>query len=324
MKNFSYTAKDETGSLTYGCVKAVDRVAALQELKTKGLVPIEVLEGNLPANAYKRLNMQPRVLTLAVVLIAVTAAVILVYVGIKTKMPAPEKALVSDKNEAKVPPLVSPQEESKPVPAEAPVVPVAEPQTAVPVRQTAVPEARSVRPRAVAHAAATAEQPKKPIRGAQKRLADAIEKGLPTEPLFKHETESILAFYTRPGEPVPPHPLPDNIEEAARRALAEDIVVTDADTPEQEQEKEMVAWLKEYLRQHLASGGTAKDFFEQLQVRQEEESKLFLEARAILGDIHREGNTEATMAAHKALNETLKEKGIAPLPLPGGLRKQAK
>lgn len=317
MKNFNYTARDKAGALKKGSLTVVDRKVALLELKKLGFVPLSVTEGNGPKKACY-LNL-PRLLLAVAGIILVLATVVIMTTRKTPKQPVQNKAVVQAKNRvAKMP--------TKKMVTAMPDMedPAHETTTSVPVQPPVQPTLGDTR--VVTDADVDVAQPvqKKPIRGAQKRLAEALEKGLPVEPLFKHETESMLAFYVRPGEPVPPHPLPENIEEEARKALAENIVVTNEDTPEQEQEKELVAWMKEDMRKYLAKGGTAKEFFEVMQTRQEEEAKLFMEARSVLGDINREGNTDATMEAYKALNEALKEKGIVPLPLPGSLRRQMK
>jgi len=144
----------------------------------------------------------------------------------------------------------------------------------------------------------------------------------PKEPLFKREAEQMLALYVQPGMTVPPTPFGVGFEEDALVALAEDIVVTAEDLPEDVEKKELVAWMKEDMRRHLAGGGTVAGFFALMEKRQDEEAGFLNEARAILHDLlTSEGDTDAILAAHRALNEVLAEKGIAPLPLPGLLRR---
>ncbi|MCL1922055.1 MAG: hypothetical protein FWG50_13460, partial [Kiritimatiellaeota bacterium] len=67
-------------------------------------------------------------------------------------------------------------------------------------------------------------------------------------------------------------------------------------------------------------GGTVAGFFAELERRQEQEAGLLNEARRILHEIARDGGGEEALAAHRALNEELAAKGIAPLPLPRRLR----
>lgn len=320
MANFNYTARDKSGALTRGNLAAADRAAALEALKAKGLVPVSVEVG---AAAQRPSGvLPPRKITLTML---AGAAIILAGV-VFTYRTATRKA---EPKPSSPPAAIKEKPPAKAVPAKSAVVPAAEPRPPDdPMADAAPAEVERPKPSPVPVRPVVRRVPDpaevRPLRGVQRRLAEAIEKGLPTEPIFRHEAESILAFYIRPGDPVPPHPLPDNIEEAARKALAEDIVVYSDDTPEQIQEKELVAWMKEDLRQHLAKGGTAKAFFELVQARQTEESALLLEARSVLGELSRSGDDAKTMEAYKAINEELATKGIAPLPLPGRLRKVAR
>jgi len=141
------------------------------------------------------------------------------------------------------------------------------------------------------------------------------------EPLFRREAEQMLALYAQPGVTVPPTPFSPGFEEDALAALAEDVVVTDADSPGDARRKELVAWMKEDMRRFLAGGGTVKGFFGLVAKRQEEEAELLNEARRVLHALAREGGAEEVLAAHRDLNEALAAKGIAPLPLPGRLRR---
>jgi hypothetical protein len=314
MKNYTYTARDADGAIRRGDLQAGDRVSAVRELAARGLVLLSITE-NSPLAKRTRLALDVRS-PVGVGILAGLALAAFVCLYMTLKMSPPKKASNPVTKGVR---SVEPKEPQ-------PIANAATNRFASKTTESvsASPEKVLVTHTRGSAAANASDQSKKPVRGAQRRLAEAIEKGLPTEPLFKHETENMLALYIHPGDPIPPYPVPDNIEEEARKALAEDIAVTDADTQEQEQDKEMVAWLKDDLRKYLAGGGTAKEFFEQMQTRQEEEASLFLQARAILGEFNRAGNTDETMAAYKALNDELKSKGISPLPLPGNLRKPVK
>jgi len=137
-------------------------------------------------------------------------------------------------------------------------------------------------------------------------------------------SEGILAMYIEPGRGFIHHPLPDNFEEDMRAALAEDIVITGTDTPEEERQKELVAWLKEDARRHIAGGGTALGYMGLLREREGRDAEVYAEAQGILGRLVSDGGTEEALAAHRALNEELEAAGIAPLPLPGRVRRELK
>ncbi len=189
-------------------------------------------------------------------------------------------------------------------PAAAPS-PAAKPRP-VPAVSTVVPTATRSAP-----SAATTEEP--PEEEEKKK-----------EPLFKFETEQMLALYATPGMNVPPTPFSPDFEQDMLESLKTDIVITSDDTPENIQKKELVAWMKDDLRKHIANGGSVEEFFTIIEKRQEEEAELLQEARRLIYLVDKEGNTRETQEAHRALNEALKEKGIAPLPLPGNLRRALK
>jgi type IV secretory pathway VirB10-like protein len=318
MKTYSYTARDAAGALKRGILRAEDTAAALRSLKARGFVPVSVTDGPV-----RRPGVfgTPRAVTAAVAVCLAAA----VCVGVRLLRAPPEAAAPAAvpqtpvKAAVKAPPprpAAAREAAAAPAPpsaAQAPAAAGGEPAPAAAPPPPVPPTAAAGTP--------VAARPQRRVWGAQKRLAEARGKGLRTEPLFRHETESLLAMYIQPGEPATPHPLPENIEEEARLALGEDIAVTPDDTPEQEREKELVAWMKEDMRKFLAGGGTAKAFFELMQRRQEEEAGLLLEARKVLFEYHRQGNTAQTLEAYQALNEALRSKGIAPMPLPGSLRK---
>jgi len=187
-------------------------------------------------------------------------------------------------------------------------------------------EAPSVTPAVTSAAGGAGVAPEEPlpVRGAQRRLAEAIARGERVSPLFSRVSEGILAMYTEPGRGFIHHPLPENFEEDMRAALAEDITVEDTDTPDEERQKELVAWLKEDMRRHVAGGGTALGYMGLLREREGRDAEVYAEAQRLLGDLVRDGGTEGALAAHRALNAELEAAGIAPLPLPGRVRRELK
>jgi hypothetical protein len=137
----------------------------------------------------------------------------------------------------------------------------------------------------------------------------------PRRPLFERDTENLLGLYAEPGVPMPPPPsdLPPDIEEQARAALDQEIAVYDDDTEEDLKKKEAVALMKEQLREHLAAGGTAKDFFTGIIKRQEDEAALMGEARAMVGELAEANRAQEAKEALAELNAALAEQGLPPV-----------
>lgn len=310
MKNFSYTVRDADGALKHGNIQAADRAAALAALKARGFTPVEVKEGGAPVTAGRGIDKRTTLILSGMLVLLLVVASLVIF---KPTKPVPETQPVKTpptKKEAKVvPPPPPPRVERV-----ASVVPPAvepTPPAARPTRRPAGAQTTNGAPRL--------------IRGAQTRLAALKAKGLPTEPLFKHEVENILALFSDPSVDVPPHPFDHNLEEQAQIALAATIEVTDDDTPEQIAKKELVAWLKEDMRQFMANGHTAAEFFAALQKRQSEDAQLYMEARQYIYETAREtGNVAETQAVLDQLNAALKEKGLPPLAAPGALRRAAR
>ena len=310
MKNYAYTAKDATGALTRGILSAADRAAALETLRSRGLMPVKVEETSAAPTG--RRNVPPRVLAYAAMALILLAGGVWLALS---RRGADENAPVSPAATAPKTPIKSPPSPAAvDVPqtaegaAEQPVMPASTPKGPRPT--PAVPTVVPTATRSVPSAATTEEPPE--------------EEEKKKEPLFKFETEQMLALYATPGMNVPPTPFSPDFEQDMLESLKTDIVITSDDTPEDIQKKELVAWMKDDLRKHIANGGSVEEFFTIIEKRQEEEAERLQEARRLIYLVDKEGNTRETQEAHRALNEALKEKGIAPLPLPGNLRRALK
>jgi len=311
MKTFSYTSRDRDGRLKKGTVQAVDRAGAMREVKAMGGVPLSVTEARAGTGGGSTAGR--RVLLWASLLVPVALAALWLL-----------RPAAGDRKTVSVDKGVAPP---------ARTAHIANNGTGSVAQAADVPSAPQADglPPADAPPAVTAEggiiavtEEPRPVRGAQRRLADAIARGERVTPLFGRVSEGILAMYIEPGRGFIHHPLPDNFEEDMRAALAEDIVVADTDTPDEERQKELVAWLKEDVRRHIAGGGTALGYMALLREREGRDAEVYAEAQGILGRLVRDGGTADVLAAHRALNEELEAAGIVPLPLPGRVRRELK
>ncbi|MEI6647831.1 MAG: hypothetical protein WCP12_17475 [bacterium] len=310
MKNFNYTARDRAGATKRGSLKAIDRNAALHELAAQGMVTLSITEG-VAKKASGFSNMKPFMIAggIAAVLVGVFVAFYLLSKNSDGKANnKPKKAQGVQQTVRKTQPKAGTNLNPKPSKSDPGNTGVKAPAT------LPAPVTSAVKPVVAGDAP--------PIRGAQQRLADAIKAGERITPLFNRESENILSLYTKPGLGVVPHPLPDDFDEDMRKALKENIVITDKDTPAEEQEKELVAWLKDDVRKYLENGGTATDYIAKMTQKHDADEKVYSEARNLLSEYIQKGNSDEALAAHTALNEELKSRGIVPMPLPGRLRRE--
>ena len=307
MRRYRYEARDGRGVLARGAVEAESRPAALARLRRDGLVPVSVGEDTAGVGVGA-----PQWRRLALLALPVAAAAALWFWLAR----GPQPAAGQDGGTATLPPVEARQPRT---PRPAALVADAGLDADAAPEEGGDPLPAAVAPPA-SNPAAGGTPPVSAGRLPEGEAGPALEEAARKEPLFRREAEQMLALYVQPGMVVPPTPFSAGFEADALAALAEDIVVTGEDTPEEAQRKELVAWMKEDMRQHLAGGGTVAGFFALMEKRQEEESGLLQEARRLMHELAREGDREAALAAHGALNEVLAEKGIAPLPLPRQLR----
>jgi len=306
MKTFSYTSRGRDGHLKKGVVPAADRAGAMREVKAMGGVPLSVTEVRAGTGGGSPSGRRALLWALLVVPVALAA------VWLWRPAARDGKTPLGDGGKTLSARPVNPTGRNVRDTVQEPIT------NALAVRQGGEAFPEDVPPTARAGDASTTPVPSKSPPENVSLVFVTNRK----EPLFRREAEQMLALYVEPGRGIPPTPFGSGFEEDALAALAEDIVVTAEDLPEDVERKELVAWMKDDMRKFLAGGGTVAEFFALMEKRQEEESELLNEARAILHDLlSNEGDMDAMLATHRALNEALAEKGIAPLPLPGLLRR---
>lgn len=158
----------------------------------------------------------------------------------------------------------------------------------------------------------TAEaKPRKQIYGARERMEEKMRAG--AKPLFNHPCESFLAMYAIPGKPVPPVPVTKMLEQDFVNSVADKIEILETDTDEEVQLKEMVAGMKDEVKQWLKDGGTLKGFFAELDKRQQSEVNYRNEAQRLVIESMQNGDGEEAYALWKKYNSHLREKGIMEL-----------
>lgn len=173
-----------------------------------------------------------------------------------------------------------------------------------------------------------AEKPKN-IEEALQRVEEAQEP-MKLEPMPKTEskpgiqrvfhtgTEQVLSWlcHTELGDPpIPPPPIPDCEMENLAEILISKNEITEDDTPEAANAKQMVDAAKKEMMKFIKEGGNPDDF---MQYVFREQTKAF-ETRCLTLDMFDEMSEEdPAMAREFAIkaNEKLVEQGIVPIPVP--------
>lgn len=161
-------------------------------------------------------------------------------------------------------------------------------------------------------------KPRMQIYGARERMEERMKNG--ERPLFRHASESFLAMYAVPGVPVPPVPVTKQLEADFLTALTDPIKITDEDSEDEAQMKEMVAGMKDEVKDYIKAGGTLQGFFDELDKRQQSEVNYRNEAQRMVMESLNQGDNDETYALWKKFNSHLREKGIKELSIHPKLR----
>ena len=320
MKNFNYTCRTVTGTLIKGSLEAENRTTALAALKQCDMVPISVTEGG--SSTDKKFPHIPFLIKSGVgtILLLIIAAAIFYMSGRKE-----HKAFPEENGARTVVPREMPSSQidtaiDVPVATSGALVASIEDAIDSPIitakhlsTQQQAPKQNTLKARGIDPIRIFIVNPPKPEETNQP----------PAKPLFQNAAEQRLALYAQPGRDMPPPP--DTLAEMEGQvitALANDITVYDDDSEETVKTKEAVALLKEELRQHLAAGGTVKEYFDIIAFRQSEEADLVKHSRALIAELAAAGQVKEAKEALDEANAYLSERGISPIKIPPKYRKQ--
>ena len=143
-----------------------------------------------------------------------------------------------------------------------------------------------------------------------------IDKRLVEDPkkpwMFRNAIQTDLVQYCRPGEFAAPIN-PNISDKAAWDAINTPIVFRDSDSDVQLEEKQMVKDMIAELKAYMEKGGHARDYFTQLQHRQEMEADIMLTTRQNVHEILNSGDIEGARKALDVYNQYRKEKGLPPM-----------
>ena len=305
MKQWTVTYREKSGLKTSVVIEAEDRAGVFAELKQRGINAISITEGAVKA---KRSATSGGVskgvwgVVAAVVAVALIGVVWMVMQGeeasVEVKKESKRSKEVSYVNTNATTKVVVNKDEEKVKPTEA----------SADGKKDTTREAKTRERGQVWGTAAKFEEAKR----------------LGKKPAFRFVSESYLAMYAIPGETVPPMPRFPNFEEDVKTALVTPIDVLPSDTPEQVHLKEIVAGMKEELRQFIKDGGTISQYYDELERRQEKEANYYSEAFQMVQTESKGEDKDFAFELWKKTNKHLQEQGIKQIPLPRPLWKTHK
>ncbi len=144
----------------------------------------------------------------------------------------------------------------------------------------------------------------------------------PPKRLFKNRMDNYLAVLAIPGEDVPPMPISLRDEDAARFLEQPIVVDMNSDSEDDIAIKNAVLQLRDELKEAMASGMSAEDYFEKAQSRQKTEADTVRTAKRMIQQELKAGNKEMAAELLKKLNEHLAGKGIPPLVLAARMKQE--
>lgn len=315
MKTFSYTATDKDWALRRGVLQAEDRIAALAELRRRGLTPVSVTEGRAP-RAARGFSFPPRARVLAALgLLLLAAGGAWWWARERRGTPGATPAV--------------------PVVPAGPVTPAGtSPAAAMPAKPAAAapvaPAPASVTPpysagtTGTVAAAATESAPAASKRPIPKRIIETIP-GMATNPPpesgFSSGTERILnmVMNAMPGMPPPPLILLPPGEDLAK-VLERDIGVFDDDDEQTIAQKANVAHAKQLLKEYLAQGGDPETFLEHYHGTLKQAFEERQAAQKYTMELIRAGDKKGAAEYMTRKNAELEKRGIMPVQIPAFMR----
>jgi len=315
MNVFTYQYWDENGAVRSDTLRAANRAEALRQIRDAGRSVITLTEGKASVPGRRALwnpvvwNRAAWIGVAGVVLVA-ALSVWLTANKKPAKRPAPEAAKVETSPAGTPPRGVRGGFGETALPASRPTVETpatgAPPRPQPPVADAAVSRNANLRP---LHPPPeeTEEEEVKPSRR------------------FTNISEGLLAMALSvpPGAPVPPLPIPPNIETEFAKALTNDIVLYEDDDERTVELKENIAAAKEQMREMVKQGQSVAEILTEYQNRANEEAALRRQAQLELNKLFRSGAVEEAQAYHDEVNQIFSELGITPIDLHRNRRRSA-
>ena len=145
----------------------------------------------------------------------------------------------------------------------------------------------------------------------------------PTKPrMFKNDLQGELLGYMTPGRPV--ELSKDYTDKEVLEMCSQKIEYGFDDPLPLLEKKKVVEDLCKDILEYMKNGGHAKDYFAELQARQNLECETIATVKKDVLDLCREGKMEDAKAALARYNQFLQEKGMLPLSMEGQMKLAAR
>ena len=306
MKQWTVTYREKSGVKTSVVIEAEARAGVFAELKNRGINAISITEGAVKAKRKATGGVSKGVwgVVAAVVVVALVGVVWMMMEGedevvVKEVMPK-ARSVTKERNDENV---------KEPQPNKNETVAV----------QNSSNRTESATAKNLANVEALKNtNTNKVVYSVEDQIKESIKRG--RRPIFKHQSDVWLAQFAEPGVCVPPIPMSITQDEFLA-TLKEPIKFDDSDTSEERFQKESVIAMREEAVQYIKNGGTYDSYMKELARRQQRESDLMSEARAlIIDDFKAEGDIESTVGLLRAVNEKLEAEGLRKMKLPAPIK----
>lgn len=310
MKNYTYTARNDSGSVIKGNLEAADRNAALKEIRSSGLVPISVEEGHLnTAPGIGQIINKKTIGLLAGVLIIAIGAFFALQIFVKKEN--------SPKLSSKSKPKVNAVSHALPTHNSAP----ASDNLAVsPTEQLKAQDRNGSAPQGDLKGVVPPEiQSTSLLRPKARVLVPGIRSADTNAPnpyaTFRTRSERMMSqmLETQPGEIMVEVGFGNDFNQDFIAALDNTIEIYPTDTEEMAAHKKDVAWLKEEMRKLVAAGQSPEEILTTLREQHNEIAAYRSELARQLSALKKEGTPEEVEQFVEEANKLLEPYGTRPL-----------
>lgn len=310
MKNYIYTARNDSGSIIKGNLKAAERTAALEQIRSSGLVPISVEEGSLKTAPGVGHKMNDKTIGLLAGVLTIAVGVFFALqifikkendpkpsVEFKPKVNTVAQAVPTNNGAAASDGLaVSPTEQLK-VQDRGVSAPQGDLKGVVPpeIKKTSLirPKARVLVP-GMRNADTNAPNPYATFRTRSERMMSQM-------------------LEAQPGEIMVDIGFGADLNQDFIAALDNTIEIYPTDTEEMAAHKKDVAWLKEEMRRLVATGQSPEEILTTLREQHNEIAAYRSELARQLSALKKEGTPEEIEQFVEEANKLLEPYGTRPL-----------
>jgi hypothetical protein len=304
MKTFSYRARNKQGGMVEGTLEAADRLSALEQLRRRELIPLDInvdLRSAQSERVWAILRQNKKKIGIACALVI---SIVVYFVTMHVVHPATAQQVAKGKKthlvaQKKVKTTTNAVVHIDKMPNKKIV------ETAVVRKVTKAPMIRAVPTNKTVR-----------ISFGPPPLLDEQGKEIAREPAFKTDTEIALASLVSTPVGVEPIPLmpPDETDEDGKSTLKTDVentmtnvlVIQQDDTAEVALVKENVAWGKVDIKEWIKQGRSPKEYLTTLYQQIKGDNEEHVKITAAIEDVYKLQGKEAAQALIKQANDILK------------------